>query len=201
VGSSNIAAGPAGLRPARPGREASAAFVVACPYAMVDAWLDATALRRTAGDTLAVEARSEGGKWQEIFRANETGRIELEKLSLKRFTWPGRLPGKRYYVRFQMRAADKPADVAIESFKVTTVFMNNMYALPYFLPGKNVIRVTAAPGADLRANRLTLSYAWEEQGKTRSLEKRIDRLPFETTVEVAGEAPPRMKSVALSVAP
>ena len=85
--------------------------------------------------------------------------------------------------------------------KITTVFMNNMYSLPHFVPGRNTIRVTAAEGADLKANRLALEYAWQEQGKDRTLTKTIDKLPFECTVEVGGKELPRMKHVRLSVAP
>jgi hypothetical protein len=81
------------------------------------------------------------------------------------------------------------------------VFINNIYALPYFMPGKNTIRVTAADKADLKHNKLTLTYAWQEEGKDKKLAKRIDKVPFETTVHVAGDEIPRMKSVTLAVAP
>ena len=76
-----------------------------------------------------------------------------------------------------------------------------MYSLPYLMPGKNVVRVVAAAGADLKANPLTFEYAWQEQGKDKVLKRKIDKLPLECTVEVAGKELPRMKRVTLSVAP
>ena len=79
--------------------------------------------------------------------------------------------------------------------------MNNMYALPYFMPGKNVIKVTAGEGADLKSNKLKLEYVWEEEGKEKKLSLDIDKVPFEHAVEVGGKELPRMKYVKLTVAP
>ena len=91
--------------------------------------------------------------------------------------------------------------VGLNTIRFTTVFINNMYALPYFMPGRNTIRLTTADGADLKNNPLTLTYVWEDQGKEKTLRKRIDKTPFETTVEVTGTEIPRMKSVTLAVEP
>jgi hypothetical protein len=99
-----------------------------------------------------------------------------------------------------MTAADMPANTGIQDIEFTTVFVNNMYALPYFTPGKNTIRVTAGQTEDLKAHPITLTYVWEQQGRQRQLKKRIETLPAEFTVDVPGDEMPRMKSVTLAVA-
>ncbi len=186
------------LRPAEAGKEGSVTFAIDSPYIATDAWLDATALRKGEADVLAILARpGNRGDWKEIYRADKTGKLDIEKLSLKDQAWEGH----RFLVKFVLSAGADVADVGIERLKITTVFVNNMYALPYFMPGKNTVKVTAADGADLKANKLTLEYVWEENGQEKRLTKTIDKLPFETTVEVSGKELPRMKSVRLSVEP
>ena len=186
------------LHPAEAGEEGSVTVAIDTPYIATDAWLDATALRKGDQDVLAVYARtSNRGGWKQVFRADKTGKVDIRKLSLKEQAWESH----RFLVKFVLKAGADVSDVGIDSLKITTVFMNNMYALPYFMPGKNTLTVTAGEGADLKQNKLTLEYAWEEAGKEKTLTKTIDKLPFTTTVEVAGKELPRMKSVKLSVAP
>jgi len=186
------------LHPARAGEEVSVTFVIHSPYIAVDAWLDASCLRRTEADVLAVYAKTiKRGRWKRLYTAEKTGPVRIEKLSLKELAWQSH----GYYVKFVLSAGKDVSDVGVDSLKITTVFMNNFYALPYFLPGKNTIRLTAAEGADLKKNKLTLEYVWEEQGKERTLRRTIEKLPFQTTVQVGGKELPRMKSLTLSVAP
>ena len=83
----------------------------------------------------------------------------------------------------------------------TTVIMNNRYALPYLMPGKNTVSLTAAEGTDLARNKLTLEYAWLDAENEQSLVRTVDRLPFEYTVDVQQRDVPKMKFVKLSVAP
>ncbi len=186
------------IHPAEVGKEGSITFVIDSPYIATDAWVDAAALRKTGEDVLAIYARTGNrGGWKEVYRAGKTGKLAIEKVSLKEQAWQAH----RFLVKFVLKAGADVSGVGIDSVKITTVFMNNMYALPYFMPGKNTIQVAAAEAADLRKNKLTLEYVWEEQGKEKKLTKTIDKLPFKTTVNVAGKELPRMKSVRLSVAP
>ena len=122
--------------------------------------------------------------------------MKLERVSLKEAAWFGH----KYQVKIEMKGA-AAGNVGVLKLKFTTVFMNNLQSLPYFLPGKNTIRVAAAEGADLKANPLTLEYVWSEAGKDKTFTKTLDKLPFETTIDVGGKEPPRMKSLTLSVAP
>jgi hypothetical protein len=79
------------------------------------------------------------------------------------------------------------------------VFLCNFQSLPYLLPGKNAVRVSTAKGADLEANKLKIEYAWEEDGKLKTLSTKVPSVPFETPAEVSPTATSRMKSVTLSV--
>jgi hypothetical protein len=104
-------------------------------------------------------------------------------------------------VRVDLKAAEEDTDVGLESLRITVVFLCNFQSLPYLLPGKNTVEVTAAKDADLVANRLTVKYAWQEDGQPKTLSKRVSSVPFDTPVEVSGASTCRMKSVTLSVAP
>jgi hypothetical protein len=187
------------LRPATAGSAGAVVFEINCPYVAVDAWVDLSGVRRSGQDVVAVYARSgkEKAEWREIWRADGEGPFKAEQVSLKEIAWEQH----RYFVKVDLRAAGEVGNVGLDSIRLTTVFINNMYALPYFMPGKNTIRLTADKGSDLKKNPLTLTYAWEEQGKEKTLRKTIDKAPFETTVEVGGNAMPRMKSVTLAVGP
>jgi hypothetical protein len=189
----------ANLHPAKAGEAGSVVFEIQCPYVAVDAWVDLSGVRKSGQDVVAVHARrgQDKAQWQEIWRADHAGSFKAEQISLKEIVWEQH----RYFVKVEMRAGEQVADAGLDSICFTTVFVNNMYALPYFMPGKNTVRLTAADGVDLKKNPLTLTYEWEEQGKEKTLRKQIEKVPFEVTVEVAGEQMPRMKSVTLAVAP
>ena len=193
----NVQPGPTGLQPAEAGRDASVTIPVECPYVITDAWLNASAFRADGKDVLALAVRGRGGQWKEVYRAGKTGRLTLERFSLK----DAAFGGKKYQVRITLRSAAKTADVSVARLTLTTVFINNMYALPYLSPGRNTVRITAADGVDLATNRLALEYAWQEEGADKTLTRVIDRLPFQAVIEVGGRELPRMKSVRLSVAP
>ena len=134
-GAKNLAGGAAGLRPAEAGKPASATFAVDLPYVGVDAWLDATVVRKTEADSVTISAKGRTGGWKKIWQAEGTGELKLSKLSLKDAAWFGH----GYQVRLEMTAGADPAGAAVRKLQITSVFMNNMYALPYFLPGRNVV--------------------------------------------------------------
>lgn len=184
------------IQPVEAGKDASVTFQIDSPYVAVDAWLDATVFRATTADTITVSVKGKKGGWQKASTVEATGTVDLEKISLKDAAWFGH----GYQVRLTLNGA-KPGSVKVEKLRITTVFMNNMYALPYFMPGKNTIRVGATEDADVKANPLTLEYVWEEDGQDKTLKKSIQALPFACTVDVSGKELPRMKSVSLSVAP
>lgn len=195
----NVADKQPGLYPESPGEPASAVFEVDCPYVAVDAWLDLSGVRKSEQDAVVVYARKADDKpdaWTRVWTAGKAeGAFAAEAVSLKEFAWSA----KRYFVKVELRAATDSRAAGLETLRLTTVFINNMYALPYLMPGRNTVRVTA--GADLKHHALTLRYAWEEEGKERTFERRIDKLPFEVTITVAGKEIPRMKSVTLAAAP
>ena len=176
-------------------KEASITIPIDSPYIITDAWLDLAGVKADDA-TLTVSAKSEKGEWKELYKAEKAGQVKVESLSLK----DAAFRGKKYEVKVAMQSA-KAGDVTLGKLSLTTVFINNMYALPYLTPGKNSIKLTAADGADIAKNKLTLDYAWEEDGKEKTLSKTIDKLPFEASVEVGGKELPRMKSVRMAVAP
>lgn len=192
-----VGAQGAGLRPRQADVAGRLEWVVNSPYIAVDAWLDLSAFRKTEADQVTVFARGVLGRWRKVWSAEGVGSIQNKRINLKPFAWKSH----RFFVKLDLKAKANKTDIGIDRLKQTTVFMNNKYALPYLLTGKNTVRVTAAEGADPKARKVTLEYAWVEKGELKKLIKRIDAFPFETVVEVAGEKHPRMKHLRLSVAP
>ena len=260
----NVKAIDQGLTAAEGGKEASVVIPVNSPYIITDASLTVSAEWGETG-VLTIAVKGEKGEWSEVFKGDNKGMLKDKVFSLK----DAAFRGKKYQVKVAMQCPK--AEVVLSKLELTTVFINNMYALPYFMPGKNFILVTAdmdefradlltsehrkelneyisaslkdaraaadkdiAAGllgeaeiaalqrklramahekavewlqkhlpdrADLGKGLLTLKYVWEEAGKEKTLEKTIEKLPFEATVEVGGQELPKMKSVTLSVAP
>ncbi|MHC4716046.1 MAG: hypothetical protein ACYS5V_03695, partial [Planctomycetota bacterium] len=112
-----------GLRPTKAGKAGSATFTINLPYVGVDAWLDLDAVRKTDNDTLAVYTRRRNAPWKKVWSAEATGRVQARKIPLKDAAWFGH----GYRIKFEMTAAGGTADLGIDRFKVTSVFMNNIH--------------------------------------------------------------------------
>jgi len=90
----------------------------------------------------------------------------------------------------------------VKSLEVSTVFMHNMFAGPYLVPGQNKVTVTAENPEDLARQPVTVTYqyadgdGWKDQ---QTVEKVISKSPTEFTIEVKGAKHPRMRSVRLAV--
>ena len=171
-----------------------------CPYKIVDAWADAEVFRRTEGDSATINALPRD-RWQTpLWTADKTGRVKAVRVSLREATrsW---IPNGAFDVRVNLKAGENAEDVGLESLRITVVFLCNFQSLPYLLPGKNAVRVSTAKKADLEANKLKIEYAWEEDGKPKTLSARVPSVPFEAPVEVPSGAMCRMRSVTLSLDP
>jgi transglutaminase-like putative cysteine protease len=190
----------ANVHPAAANQDDSIILKLDYPYVAADAWLDLTGLCKAEGDSLVVSARSDAKQpWKEIYRAKPGEPFKAEAVSLKDVVYNTH----GLWLKVDMRTAGDTANVGLDSLRLTTVIWNNIYSLPYFKPGKNVITVAADAAADLKANPLTLEYVWRESGSDadKTLTKTIDTLPCKIDVEVGGAEMPKMKSVRLSVAP
>ena len=164
-------------------------LTVDCPYVMVDAWLDI----EPGGEVAAVSARAGDREWREVHYAKPSNSGRQERISLSDAAWAA----ERYAVRIELRPGARAADLG--TVRLTSVFMNNLYALPYLVPGANVIRIDAADAPHLDSHPLILDYTWEEAGQAKRVQEDIRRLPFEREVHVAGKGLPRMRHVTLSV--
>ncbi len=73
----------------------------------------------------------------------------------------------RYFVRCTFR---KP----VRAFELSSVVQHNQEALPFLVPGINTITVTSANPADMGANRLVVTYAWQPGSRDRTPEQLFD---------------------------
>ncbi len=188
----------ANVHPSAPNQDCSIILKLDYPYVAADGWLDLSGLCKAEADQLVVSARSDAKlPWKEIYRAKPGEPFKAEGVSLKDVVYNTH----GLLLKVDMKTAGDIYDVGLDSLRITTVIWNNIYSLPYFRPGKNVITVAADAAADLKANPLTLEYVWREAGSDadRTLTKTIDSSPCKIEVEVGGAEMPRMKSVKLSV--
>lgn len=88
--------------------------------------------------------------------------------------------------------------------RVKTLFMLNMYSLPFLAPGRNTITVSAAHPSALNGAKLMVSYVWAEgpQWKTNRIDTRMIRsFPAFYSVHVGGTKMPRMKRLVMKLVP
>jgi len=103
-------------------------------------------------------------------------------------------------IRIECAPAGK-TPVGLNALTIDAIFQHNMFARPYLVAGKNTVTVEAAGGAPLKANPMTVTYAWVGGGKEKTHTKEVAASPTSYTIDVAGEEMPRMLRLEMSVKP
>ncbi|MCG3181696.1 MAG: hypothetical protein BIFFINMI_04095 [Phycisphaerae bacterium] len=85
-----------------------------------------------------------------------------------------------------------------EMLRCHLIFQHNMYAQPQLMPGDNKVTVAVADAEDLKAAKLAVELAWDEQGRTRTERRVVDTSPFTFAIEVKEKEIPRMRHLTLS---
>jgi hypothetical protein len=196
----NVLAGSAGesrLRPSKPGQPAVLVFAVRSPYVIVDAQFTG-AFRMGKDDSIKVSIAHADwrqrdytldqvipGKpsWTTVWESKGGG-AQVMKVDTSKI-----LRGEyQYLVKVEMMAAGAVKDIGVDALCFTNLFQENPLTLPRLLPGKNVIRVTAAeirPGYQLR-----VTYCWDDaKGKNHRDVQMIERVPFRYEITAAGDQP------------
>ncbi|MCS7166676.1 MAG: hypothetical protein RMI91_12995 [Gemmatales bacterium] len=103
----------------------------------------------------------------------------------------------------------------LRSFRMHALVQHNRYALPYLLPGKNIVEVSLADG-QLRPDQvLVVTYAYQEAfatqprqrfdgkgvtyGPVKTVTRVIESVPSSFVIEVGGNTPPKMLFLERSV--
>ena len=111
---------------------------------------------------------------------------------------------KRGVFEYRLRIDVKGAPVTFAVRRLKTTFMLNMYSLPYFVPGRNVVTVSAAGPERLEGARLMVNYQWDEGegwNVRRSHTAWVTAFPHSYTIEAAGPKMPRMRRLVMKVVP
>jgi len=183
----NVRAAKGALRPAAAGEPAVLEWQVKCPYMLQGGWLRA----KVSGKLAAAIKVGRRGKFQTLaLAAARGGRLEAE---LRPFFL--KAMGTRQYT-LRLELSGKGASLG--DVELITVFQHNMYALPQLMPGKNRVRVAVANPEALEKTRLLVEYAWDQDGKTRKLRRRVQKSPTEFVIEVPGKELPRMRHLSLT---
>ncbi|HZE96090.1 MAG TPA: hypothetical protein VE981_03605 [Planctomycetota bacterium] len=117
---------------------------------------------------------------------------------------------QRYDVRVKAEFAG-----ALASFKLDAVVEHNRSALPFLLPGKNVVTVATEKNELPKDKVLVVTYAYQEAaapekrnrydgnglkyGDVKTVQKEVTALPFTFDVQVGGNTPPKMISLERSL--
>lgn len=197
---SGLAASSEGLQPVAPRRLGVVAWGTAVPYLVCGGRLILEATRATGSDRLAAWVRPEGGGWQRVWQEVGCGRARRE---LDISPWVhGRYA---FELRLDLVAARRPEHVIVHGLTLETSFVLNYLALPRLRPGENEVTVRVANPAELRQQRLAVTYAWEDGEGEREHTQQIASSPTRYTITVAPvrttppESPKYMRYLRLSV--
>jgi len=169
-----------GLTPSRAGRLARVTFDVKVPYMIVQSRLQLNATRRTGSDALRVWMKREGGAWRFAWEEPSCGRV-CRDLDLTPWV-AGRYS---YQLRFDLKAARRAEHAALHGLELHTTFILNYLALPRLRPGRNRVTVAVADPAELRDQRLTVTYAWAGREEEHEHTELVTRSPHTYTINVA----------------
>jgi len=167
----------------------------AFPYVICDADVKLVYSRTEGAGELELFALEKEGP-RKVWSAGKTGDAE-ETATLGRFD-EKKLGLHGYRLRLSVGAGCR-----LKAAAVSTVFMHNMFAGPYLVPGKNKVTVTVEDPKALDGQQLKLTYkfadgdGWKDE---HAVEKLVDKSPLEFEIEVKGPKHPRMRSVRLELA-
>lgn len=175
-----VAASRRGLRPERAGRRGSVTFAIKLPYLISQAALKLDLTRVTGSDLARVWVRPAGGRWRLIWEEPHCGRakraIDLSPWVIAKYS---------YEVRFDLKAARQAEHTLLHAVSFETTFMLNYLALPRLLPGRNRVTVEVADPGELRAQRLEVTYAWQDREGEHEETRVVTSSPYSYTLNVA----------------
>jgi hypothetical protein len=175
-----------GLVAADPAQPAEIVFSVKCPYAMTAGELS---IQPAAdGQITAAVSTDDGASWQPIKLARDGGHLAATFIEL--------INGSRQGYQLRLRLE---SGAAITALQLISRFHLNPYALPYLVPGKNVVMIDADKlGSPLKVE---WTYAEGPEWKAEKTVSKIFAEPGTFAIDVRSEKHPRNVSLVLSVAP
>jgi hypothetical protein len=186
-----------GLFVVAPGRKGSITFQVKEPYAAVEDGIELKIGDKSGKFLVRATILANGedvGTESVVAEAGQRG-VKLAILH----------KDDRALFEYELRLEFESQDGARVSFLpagIKTTFMENIYALPGLVPGRNVITVSAASPVKLRESKLVVQYDWEEGDGwkvERSVARELKELPASFEIEVAGPKMPRMKQLVVKL--
>jgi len=142
----NLQRGRPALHPGTAGAEAVAVFKVQTANVVCGSVIEAEVVRRSAGDSVVIEASCTAGKsWFPVWADEGTGQVKLERNISDALR--GTFAGKdlrvllNYLVRVRMTAKVKATDAGLEKIRIKTLTALNRQSLPLLGLGRNFITV------------------------------------------------------------
>ena len=174
------------LAQADPARPAEVVFSVSCPYVLTAGELKLTATAK--GTASAAVSTDQGKTWKALPLAGEAPARSATFVDEINGSFDG------YLLKLTLAGG-----VQVGGVELTSHFQINRFSLPYFVPGENIVSVSA----DGFGSPLEVTYEWAEgpDWKRRRTATRTFAAGGQFPVEVAGPKWPRMESLTLSVAP
>ncbi|KKN14736.1 hypothetical protein LCGC14_0993180, partial [marine sediment metagenome] len=134
-------------------------------------------------------------------------------LTMGRYDKAGVLGRYGFYLRARIATG-------LKKLTVNEIVVHNRCAQPHLMPGRNEITVTLADPEVLKTSRLLVTYVYAEGtkkpgakprhpfdgrgyqwGKDKTVRKEVTKTPYRFTIDVAGDTPPRMKSLTRELLP
>ncbi len=183
------------IHPTGPGKTISWILKVALPYIITDVRMNATVLKKTQRDNIAVFVSTDNGSsWRKYWEAQQSQESQtIQDIALsERFNPEGKGPlpshspfGRySYMVKVQMSAGEDPQGCQLGNLTILTKFQHNIFSLPMLWPGRNEVSIDGK----LREDRaLSIVFDWEDaRGNPATKEINVHEVPFQQAIETNG---------------
>lgn len=186
------------LRVRRAGTPAALVCRMRTPHVYTSAVVTVEFARARRSDVSRLYVSRDGKTgWRKVYDAGRAGAGRLPATVRLR----DEIVGLRdLWLKVECRTSGDAAAAGLNTLKFEAVFQHNMFARPYLCGGANRVSVRVANPDALRDGDFTVTYAWKEGRRKATHVERIRKSPHAYTIDVAGDALPRMVSLELSVA-
>jgi hypothetical protein len=197
------------VHPAREKEQTTLIYEITSPYIITSATIKADIWRKSTRHMTELAflfSVDNGNSWHNAFTAPRVQKDEPfpVEIDIGRERWDKVKPTVKgtygYLLRIDMLGADNADDVGLESLEIENVVQLNMFTLPFLVPGKNKLHITA--DAWKKGKQYKLTYCWDDpSGKDKLFSTKINTFPASFTVDMPGSKPNdiRLKYVKLEV--
>jgi len=186
------------LRPRDPAKPALVEMEMAGPYVYVNGTCTGrTTVGKDGQLAISLQGTDTKAPWRELHTAAAgEGRFRVSLGDLQP-TKPVDPKARRSFTRYHFRVrVEITGEAAISDFALRAAVQHSWAALPRLAPGRNTVEVRSRDVTPSLG--VTFELAWDEDGRRRTLRRRVNSGRDRYGVELESKSPPRMRHVLFS---